>query len=87
MRLVQILTANSEQRLAEDEKQTSKLFKDVTTGAWRRKRGMQDDFFDEDDEEEEAAARRRAAKQREFAKMRKALMADEKVGKLGESFA
>ena len=44
------------------------------------------DFFDSDDEDE-AAARRRATKQREFARMRKALLADEKLGKIGKDFS
>lgn len=60
----------------------AKLYKDIHNGAFRRKRGAGLDFDDSDDEDE-AAARRRAAKQREFAKMRRALLADEKLEKIG----
>ncbi|OJJ48714.1 hypothetical protein ASPZODRAFT_14840 [Penicilliopsis zonata CBS 506.65] len=66
-----------------DEKQVAKLLKDITTGALRRRRGGDDDFDLDDSDDEQAARRRR--KQREFAKMRKALMADEKVGELAEN--
>ena len=45
----------------------------------RRKRGADYDLSDSDDEGE---ARRRR-KQREFAKMRKALLEDEEIGKIG----
>lgn len=79
-----MLTFCSAQKLADDEKETSKLYKDITTGGLRRKRGAGVDLLDSDDEDE-AIARRRAAKQREFAKMRKALLADEKIGKIGMS--
>lgn len=57
--------------------------KDITTGALRRRRGGDDDF-DLDDSDDERMARRRE-KQREFARMRKALLADEKVGQLAEN--
>jgi mediator of replication checkpoint protein 1 len=67
---------------AEDEKRIDKLYKDITTGLLRRKRGADlDDLSDSDDEAEE----RRRRKQREFAKMRKALLEDENIGKIGES--
>ena len=66
-----------------DEKQVAKLLKDITTGALRR-RGGADDDFDLDDSDDERMARRQA-KQREFARMRKALLADEKVGELAEN--
>lgn len=46
----------------------------------RRKRGADLDLSDSEDD----AERRRKRKQREFAKMRKALLADEKVGKIAE---
>lgn len=66
-----------------DEKQVSKLLKDITTGALRRRRGADDDL-DLDDSDDEHMARRRA-KQREFAKMRKALLADEKVNEIASN--
>lgn len=57
--------------------------KDITTGALRRRRGADDDF-DLDDSDDERLARRRE-KQREFVKMRRALLADDKVGELAEN--
>ncbi|OAP58586.1 hypothetical protein AYL99_07676 [Fonsecaea erecta] len=65
----------------QDEAAVSKLLKDITTGALRRKRGHDDlDLSDEED----AAVRRREAKRREFAKMRRELLKDEAVGKIAE---
>lgn len=57
--------------------------KDITTGALRRRRGADDDL-DLDDSDDERVARRRE-KQREFAKMRRALLADDKMGELAEN--
>lgn len=64
--------------LEEDEARVNKLYKDITTGEIRRKRAADYDLSDSDDDGE---ARRRM-KRREFAKMRKALMEDENVGKI-----
>ncbi|ETI25214.1 hypothetical protein G647_04587 [Cladophialophora carrionii CBS 160.54] len=65
----------------QDEAAVSKLLKDITTGALRRKRGNDDlDLSDEED----ALMRRREAKRREFAKMRRELLKDEAVGKIAE---
>lgn len=61
----------------------AKLLKDITTGALRRRRHA-DDEFDLDDSDDELLARRRQ-KQREFARMRKALLADEKIGEIAEN--
>ncbi|KAI9849964.1 MAG: hypothetical protein M1838_006222 [Thelocarpon superellum] len=66
---------------AQDEKQVEKLFKDLTTGNLRRKRGADYDLSDSDDDGET----RRRMKQREFAKMRKALLEDENVGKIASN--
>jgi mediator of replication checkpoint protein 1 len=66
-----------------DEKQVSKLLKDITTGALRRRRGADDDLALDDSDDERLARRR--AKQREFAKMRKALLADEKVNEIASN--
>ena len=65
-----------------DEAAVSKLLKDITTGALRRKRGANDEL-DLSDEEDDVA-RRREAKRREFAKMRRELLKDEAVGKIAE---
>lgn len=51
-------------------------------GALRRKRGADFDLSDDDDDR---AQERRRRKQREFAKMRKALLADENIGKIAEN--
>ncbi|KAL8945994.1 MAG: hypothetical protein Q9222_007549, partial [Ikaeria aurantiellina] len=71
--------ANKER--ASDEKAVEKLFKDINNGMLRRKRGGAD--FDLSDSEDDIEARRRR-KRREFAKMRKALLENEKVGKIAE---
>ncbi|MCJ1287853.1 hypothetical protein MMC26_007205 [Xylographa opegraphella] len=65
---------------ASDAKAVEKLFKDINNGGLRRKRGTEFDLSDSDDDIE---ARRRI-KRREFAKMRKALLANENVGKIAE---
>ena len=66
-----------------DEKRVAQIFRDIETGGFRRRRGGNDDF-DLDDSDDEYQARKRE-KQRENAKMRKALLADEKVGELAEN--
>lgn len=67
----------------DDEKQVAQLLRDITTGALRRRRAGDDDL-DLDDPEDELLARRRE-KQREFARMRRALLADEKVHEIAEN--
>ncbi|GAD98814.1 hypothetical protein NFIA_034280 [Paecilomyces variotii No. 5] len=79
----ELAALNANHQRAMDEKEVSKLLKDITTGALRRRRAA-DDEFDLDDSDDELMARRRA-KQREFAKMRKALLADEKIGEIAEN--
>ena len=74
------LIENRDKERASDEKAIEKLYKDINNGGLRRKRGAELDLSDSDDD---AEARRRQ-KQREFAKMRKALLADEKVGQIAE---
>lgn len=59
---------------ADEEKLLQRLYKDINTGGLRRKR----DGFDLSDSEDEAAERQRR-KQRDFAKMRKALLEDENI--------
>ncbi|PTD03083.1 hypothetical protein FCULG_00009783 [Fusarium culmorum] len=66
---------------AEDAKQVDKLFKDITTGMLRRKRGAGYDLDDSDDDGEA----RRKMKRRQFAKMQQALFADERVKKIAEN--
>ncbi|KGO66427.1 hypothetical protein PITC_067230 [Penicillium italicum] len=66
-----------------DEKDVAKLMRDITTGALRRRKNADDDF-DLDDSDDEHLARRRE-KQREFAKMRRALLADERIGEIAEN--
>ncbi|PTB69774.1 hypothetical protein BBK36DRAFT_1138192 [Trichoderma citrinoviride] len=64
-----------------DEKEVEKLYKDITSGMLRRKRGADYDLSDSDDDGE---ARRRM-KRRQFAKMQKALFADERIKKIAEN--
>ncbi|MCJ1438120.1 hypothetical protein MMC27_007507 [Xylographa pallens] len=65
---------------ASDAKAVEKLFKDINNGGLRRKRGTEFDLSDSDDDIET----RRRIKRREFAKMRKALLENENVGKIAE---
>lgn len=71
----------SDRERAADEKQVEKLFKDITTGMLRRKRGADYDLSDSDD----GGEARRRMKRRQFAKMQKALFADERVKKIAEN--
>ncbi|KAG4440535.1 hypothetical protein IFR05_004005 [Cadophora sp. M221] len=66
---------------ASDEKQIEKLYKDITNGMLRRKRGADYDLSDSDD----GGEARQRRKRKEFAKMRKALLADERIGKIAEN--
>ncbi|KAJ5296887.1 uncharacterized protein N7443_007780 [Penicillium atrosanguineum] len=79
----QLAALNAEHQRNRDEKDVNKLMRDITTGALRRRRNADDDL-DLDDSDDERLARRRE-KQREFAKMRRALLADEKIGALAEN--
>jgi mediator of replication checkpoint protein 1 len=58
-----------------------KLFKDITSGMLRRKRGADYDLSDSDD----GGEARRRRKRQQFAKMQKALFADERVKKIAEN--
>ncbi|KAK3500231.1 MRC1-like domain-containing protein [Neurospora hispaniola] len=71
---------------ASDEKQVEKLFHDITTGMLRRKRarGEGGDWDDLSDEDDGGEARRRM-KRRQFAKMQRALLADERISKVAEN--
>ncbi|KAJ5965639.1 hypothetical protein N7481_012353 [Penicillium waksmanii] len=79
----ELAALNASHQRNRDEKDVAKLLKDISTGALRRRRGGDDDL-DLDDSDDERVARRRE-KQREFAKMRRALLADDKVGALAEN--
>ena len=78
--------ANSDRERETDEKQVEKLFRDVTTGMLRRKRGGGGGGGDYDlsDSDDGGEARRRM-KRRQFARMQKALFADERVSKVAEN--
>ncbi|KJR81819.1 mediator of replication checkpoint protein 1 [Sporothrix schenckii 1099-18] len=68
-----------------DEKQVEKLFRDVTTGMLRRKRGAGGaGDYDLSDSDDGGEARRRM-KRRQFARMQQALFADERVSKVAEN--
>lgn len=75
------LTIYSDRERANDEKQVEKLYKDITSGMMRRKRGADYDLSDSDD----GGEARRRMKRKDFAKMRKALLADERIGKIAEN--
>ncbi|KAL8687997.1 MAG: hypothetical protein Q9224_004998, partial [Gallowayella concinna] len=76
----QLAAFYADKERARDEKAVEKLFKDINNGMLRRKRGAD---FDLSDSEDDAEARRRR-KRKEFAKMRKALLENENVGKIAE---
>lgn len=71
----------SDRERANDEKQVEQLFKDITNGMLRRKRGADYDLSDSDD----GGEARRKMKRRQFAKMQKALFSDERVKKMAEN--
>lgn len=73
--------SNRDRERANDEKQVEKLYKDITNGMFRRKRGADYDLSDSDD----GGEARRRKKRAEFAKMRKALLADERIEKIAEN--
>lgn len=70
----------SDRERASDEKEVERLFKDITTGMLRRKRGADYDLSDSDD----GGEARRRLKRRQFAKMQKALFSDERVKKMAQ---
>lgn len=70
----------SEKSRVDNDAQTSKLYKDLMSGALRRSRGG---AFDLDSDEDEQIAERRRRKQREEARKRRVLLGDEKIGALG----
>ncbi|KAL8910958.1 MAG: hypothetical protein Q9172_007757, partial [Xanthocarpia lactea] len=76
----QLAAFYADKERASDEKAVEKLFKDINNGMLRRKRGADFDLSDSDDDVE---ARRRR-KRREFAKLRKALLENENVGKIAQ---
>lgn len=66
---------------ADAERDVERLFKDITTGALRRKRANDYDLSDSDD----GGEARKRRKRMQFAKMQKALFADERVKKMSEN--
>ncbi len=75
----------SDREREHDEKQVEKLFRDVTTGMLRRKRGAGGGAdYDLSDSDDGGEARRRM-KRRQFARMQKALFADERISKVAEN--
>ncbi|KAM7223344.1 MRC1-like domain containing protein [Rhypophila decipiens] len=71
----------ADQERAADEKQVDKLFRDITTGMLRKRGADWDDLSDDDDGGE--ALRR--MKRQKFAKMQRALFADERISKVAEN--
>ncbi|RYO73992.1 hypothetical protein DL766_008400 [Monosporascus sp. MC13-8B] len=70
---------------AADAAHVDKLFRDITTGMLRkRRRGGDGNDFDLSDSDDGGEAKRRM-KRRQFAKMQKALFADERIGKIAEN--
>ena len=71
----------AERQRVSDEAAASKLYKDLMTGALRRK---QSNMFDLDEDEGELAVRRRQMRQREEARKRKLLLQDDNIAGLAE---
>ncbi|KAK5108325.1 hypothetical protein LTR62_008421 [Meristemomyces frigidus] len=76
--LAQLFAENQRQK---EEEETSKLYKDLTTGALRRK---QAGAWGLDEDEDEVATRRRQMRQREEARKRKLLLQDDKIAGLAQ---
>lgn len=74
------LTIASEKSKKDDEKNINQLYKDLMSGNLRKRAGR--DAFDMSDSEDEADMRRRK-RQREFQQMTRALVQDERIGKIG----
>ncbi|KAF3034587.1 hypothetical protein E8E12_002876 [Didymella heteroderae] len=66
----------------DDERNINQLYKDLMNGGLRKRAGR--DAFDMSDSEDEAETRARR-KRAEFARMQKALMSDENIGKIAEN--
>lgn len=71
----------SDKERAKDSKDVEKLFKNITNGMLRRKRGGDYSLSDSEDDGEA----RRNQKRKEFARMRKALLEDERIGKIAQN--
>jgi mediator of replication checkpoint protein 1 len=69
----------AERQRAEDEANANRLFKDLTTGALRRK---QANMFDLDEDEADVALRRRQMRQQEEARRRRLLLQDDGIADL-----
>jgi mediator of replication checkpoint protein 1 len=69
----------AERQRIEDEANANKLFKDLTTGALRRK---QANMFDLDEDEADVALRRRQMRQQEEARRRRLLLQDDGIANL-----
>ncbi|KAF2874442.1 MRC1-like domain-containing protein [Massariosphaeria phaeospora] len=67
---------------ADDEKNINQLYKDITTGGLRKKAGG--NAFEMSDSEDEAQLRQRK-KQMDYKKMTKALLADDRIGKIAQN--
>lgn len=72
----------AERERVREEAETSKLYKDLTTGMMRRNRAT--NAFDLDEDEDEIAVRRRQMRQKEEAKKRRALLKDGNIAHLAD---
>lgn len=77
-----MLTSSSEKTKKEDEKNLNQLYKDVMNGGLRRRHGG--DAFDLSDPEDEIEQRRRRKRQK-FQQMTRALISDERIGKIAQN--
>ncbi|KAF1363353.1 hypothetical protein EJ07DRAFT_174081 [Lizonia empirigonia] len=78
----QIAAFYADKSKKDDEKNINQLYKDLMNGGLRKRAGR--DAFDMSDSEDEAETLQRK-KRADFARMQKALMSDENIGKIAEN--
>ncbi|KAF2628806.1 hypothetical protein BU25DRAFT_390727 [Macroventuria anomochaeta] len=78
----QIAAFYADKSKRDDEKNINQLYKDLMNGGLRKRAGR--DAFDLSDSEDEAEMKQRK-KRADFARMQKALMSDENIGKIAEN--
>ncbi|KAF9700470.1 hypothetical protein EKO04_001224 [Ascochyta lentis] len=78
----QIAAFYADKSKKDDEKNINQLYKDLMNGGLRKRAGR--DAFDMSDSEDEAEMKQRK-KRADFARMQKALMSDENIGKIAEN--
>ena len=76
------LTIDRDKSRKDDEKGINQLYKDFKSGNWRKRAAGRADFELSDSEDE--AEMRQRKRQREFQQTTRALLQDERIGKIGK---